>query len=257
VKAAIKRGELPKAKSAPNDATEAVPGDIWLPAGALTDWAEGTTAQTYQPLGPGYAVPALGALLGGDFAGWDIRPDSDAPAVRERRQRICDAFLTVRTIPKEDRMRAPSIDPPLTAKERERARKLADERSEAFDYFRPLAIIALHIATTHATHRAQFQDVATAIETIRRDDFGGEDPLWPEVRDQLEMAETEAERFAETWAAAHDIMRIQLREAAGLEGFPADSWNPETKTFDIPPAPLPEGDHDRDGTLSLIYDWAT
>jgi hypothetical protein len=177
--------------------------------------------------------------------------------VRERRQRICDTFLTVRTIPKEDRMRAPSIDPPLTTKERERARTLADERSEAFDYFRPLAHFARDIATTHAAHRAQLEDVTEAIEAIRRDDFGGEDPLWPEVRERIEMAETEAGRFAETWAAAHDVMRIQLREAVGLEGFPADSWNPETQTFDIPQAPLPEGEHDREGTLSLIYDWAT
>lgn len=257
VKAAIKRGELPKPKPAPKDSVNAEPGDIWLPTGALRDWAEGTTEATYRPHRPGYAVPFLGEVLGGDMGTeWDIRPDSEAEAVKARRELIRDAFLAMRNVHHDERALLPSLDPPLTAKDHERAQRIASELHDALDIGRDLAPFVLDVAKTHATHRAQLEDISEAIETIRREDFGGEDPLWPEVRAILEKAQAEARRFDETWESAHAIMRSHLREAAGLEGYPRDSWNPETETFDIEPVPLPEGEHDLEGTLKLIYGWA-
>lgn len=256
VRAAIKRGELPKPKPAPKRAANAAPGDIWLPCGALEDWAEGTTEETYKTYGPGFVVPFVGALGGELGAEWDIRPDSEAETVKARRALILEALQTSYGVPKDMQERIPSLDPPLTAKDREQALKLLEAR-DASDPIRGLAAFALEVAQTHATHRAQLEDLLEAIEIIRRDNFGGEDPIWTEQRDIIERVQAEARRFEEAWTSAHDIMRTELREAAGLEGWPRDSWNPETKTFDIPPVPLPEGEHDLEGTLRLIYEWAT
>jgi len=114
----------------------------------------------------------------------------------------------------------------------------------------------LDVAKTHATHRAQLEDISAAIEIIRRDDFGDEDPLWAEVRERLEIAQAEARRFEETWASVHAVMQFALREAVGLEAYPRDAWNVETKKLDIEPVPLPEGEHDLEGTLRLIRDWS-
>ncbi len=256
VRTAIKRGELPKPRRAPKNAVNEEPGDIWIPAGALTDWAEGTTEETYKPLDPGSCVPILGEVLKGDVAEWEIRSDSEADAVKARREQMRHTFLDLRAIPRVERKRAPSLDPPLTLNDREGDRKLAEELSRAWSAHHGLALFALDVAQTHATHRAQLEDITAAIEIVCRDDFGGEAPLWAEVRERLEAAQAEAKRFDETWGSANDTMQSVLREAAGLDAYPRDSWNPEIKTLDIPPVPLPTGEHDLESTLRLIQDWS-
>jgi len=258
VKAAIARGELPKPKPAPKDADNAEPGDIWLPSGTLRDWAEGTTEATYKPLPPSFAVPIIGALDDGMRTDWDIRPDSEADRVKARREAMRDVFLDFLrvTIPRDERESFPSFEPPLSRAARERARKQADEIQERLeDLADAPAELALEAAQTHATHRAQLEDLLEAIEIIRRDDFGGEDPLWQEVRDIIERVQAEARRFDETWAGAVDdvYMRRSLRKAQGLEGWPIDETG---KPILDAPVPRPEGEHDLEGTLRLINDWA-
>jgi hypothetical protein len=258
VRAAIKRGELPKPKPAPKDANNADPGDIWLPTGALKDWADGTTEATYKPLPPSFAVPIIGALDDGMRTEWDIRPDGEVERVKAQREAIRDVFLDFLrvTILRDERASFPSFEPPLTRGERDRACKLADEIKERLeDLADEPAGLALEAAQTHATHRAQLEDLLEAIEIIRRDDFGGEDPLWEEVRTLIARVQAEAERFDENWAdALGDVyMRRSLRKAQGLEGWPMDETG---RPIIDAPVPLPEGEHDLEGTLSLIRDWS-
>lgn len=242
--AAIRRGELPKPTRKG--------GEPCLPAGALSDWGKGTTPATFEPFGPGYHVPALGELFGGDLADWDVRPDAEADAVRGRRRELRAVFLSLAGAYGERREAAPALDPPATAAEQRRQRTLAARLSRAWHGRDDLAGLALAAAQAHAGHRGQFEALAAAVEAIRQGDFGGEDPLWPEVRVALDGALAEAARFRDAWQGANETpLRLGLREASGLPPFP-----PRGEGALDEPAPLPEGEVDAGGMEDLIREWA-
>jgi hypothetical protein len=119
-RAAVKIGDLPMPTRRKDEP--------WLPRGELSDWGEGTTSETYEPFGPDYHVPEFG-LVGGSFAAWDVRPDGEAAAVRERRAAMRGVFASiVRDGGKVDAAVADALtpEPPATLAERERRRAAAD-----------------------------------------------------------------------------------------------------------------------------------
>ncbi len=251
--AAIERGELPEPER-----TQDGPA---LPRGTLYDWLHGTTPDTYKPHYPDHAIPAIGRLFGGNFgAKWEIRPDSDADTVRERRGELLKAFLSLAGVHHPERAALTSLDPPLTRAERERAKKLADNVRDAWDGHDQSTEAAVASARSHARQRAQLYAIVAAIETIQRDDFGGEDPLLPEIREALEEALTEAANIQAVWEYAnHAIGSFRLREAMGL---PWGKLIHKEATADEPdplperePAPLPEEEPDVAATVALIHRW--
>jgi len=253
---AIERGDLPKPKRRrkPRGAKIDTEDGLWLPNGALSDWAEGTSEDTYEPLPPGFSIPVIGKLFDNDMqAKWDIYPDSEAEDVKARRSKIRDVFAGFLPVSRIDPSRLPSFDPPLTAKERERSRKLTETLWNEWDKSDDLAEIALDAAKTHAVHRAQLEDLITAIDTVIREDFGGEDPLWPEVRAVTERAQEEAARFDETWDNAQVSLRSTLREMMGLDALSKGENGLPT----IEAAPLPTGEHDVEHMLQLIREWGS
>lgn len=241
IEAAIEAGELPKPKR--------TKGERSLPTGVLSDWSEGTTPETYKPLGPSYFVPAL-QLLGGDFAKWEIHPDDEADTVKKRRREILAALLPLTGRHNQLRDAIEHIEPPSTATQREAAHKYADELHETRNAENALIEIAFESAIVHGTHRAQLDSLAEALAIIQQEDFYGEDPLWPETRAQLETAQEEGNRFQGLWDDANSLgeLRSGLRKLQGLEPYPKDDFNA--------PAPLPEGEPDTAGTLALIRGWS-
>jgi len=247
IDAAIERRELPKPKR--------LDGEPALPWGVLHDWGEGTTPETYTPYGPGYNVPAL-ELFGGDLHDtWDVRPDSEADAVRARRADILDAVRRLSGIPHTEPDPIRSLDPPLTVAAHKKAREHVDRLDKQWRANDPLVELVLDAAKTHAVLRAQIEAIATATEILQRDDFGGEDPLWPETRAHLEAAQAEAARIEETWEMAHiGDMGPALRKAMGLD---PDYWGSLTDDG-FEPAPLPTEETaatDLEEMLRLIRDW--
>ncbi len=251
--AAIQRGELPEPQYKDDE--------LCLPVGVLRDWGEGTTPETFELFGPGFYVPTLGILFGGDFgAKWEIRPDSDADAVRERRGELLKAFLSLAGVLRTERDALPSLDPPLTRAERERAEKLADELHDAWQDRNQSTEAAVAAARSHASQRAQLYAIAAAIETIQRDDFGGEDPLSPEIREALEAALTEATQVQAVWENLNSAgSSFRIREAMGL---PRGQLIHKEATADEPdplpelaPAPLPEEEPDVAMAVDLIRHW--
>lgn len=228
MEAAIERGELPKPKRKD--------GELTLPEGTLKDWGEGTTPDTFEPYAPDHFVPGIdeffsgGVMLGRDE--WEIHPDSEAEAVKARRETMRTALLELAGVPHPQWDRFPSFDPPLTSAARRKAEKLAatlhDEWFEQGDF----AALILAAAETHAVMRAQLEGIAQAIETLTRDEFGGEDPLMPETRATLEAAQEEAATFVKLWQQSERELRIGLYEASGKklnldEPFPLPEKEPD------------------------------
>jgi len=242
ITAAIKRGELPKPKR--HD------GELCLPTGVLSDWGEGTTPETYEPFGPGFTVPGLGQLFMADSAKWEIRPDSEAETVTERRRQLLDVLLDLAGVSRTERDALPSIDPPQTPAEWKQADELAERLFDEWFDRTDTAAMAIAAATAHLIHRSQLDALAGAITAIQRDEFGGEDPLWPEVREALTEALVEAERFDAEWESANETMRTALRRVMGFDPYPKHDLSA--------PAPLPtlSEELDADGTVSLIHSWA-
>jgi len=255
---AIRRGELPKAKPKPPPAEVEIAGwyakgdedEPWLPAGALSDWAIGTTEATFEARSPAFAVPIIGALFeGGTHARWEIRPDEAAADVKARREELREIFLGFTEIFEEARVRAPSLEPPLTLPQLRKARKQATDYAADHLSVHTVAQRAGEAATSHATFRAQLEGFVTAIEIVQRDDFHGEDPLRPHVRSLIEHAQTEALRFAESWAES--MTNLPLLKALGppTEGLPTDTLDK------LREPPLPTNPPDTEEMLRLIRDW--
>ncbi len=239
--AAIKRGELPKPRRKA--------GKPSLPTGTLEAWGEGKA----HDWGPGFYVPAV-ALLNGDFAEWDIRPDSEAEAVRARREEMRRVLLMLAGVHHDERSALPTLlDPPLTDAEHAQATKDAAALQEHLPDYDELAERVLAAATAHASFRAQLDGLAAAVAIIQREDFGGEDPLWEEVRTQLQDAQEEAERIHDIWESVNDVpsLRNALRKPLGLPPISYADGVPDE------PIPLPSQEPDTDEMLKLVREWGT
>ena len=242
--AAIKRGELPKPKRKK--------GELWLPDGVLSDWAEGTTPDTYDIGGPGLNVPMLMPFLGELGATWDIRPDDEAEAVKERRKELYTCLPTPPDIGEELRKLVTTLEPPLTLQEWERDEERAQEIHDAWYSVSDIAEIMHEAATAHAEARSQLEGLAEALEIVRRDDFAGEDPLFPEIRAKLEEAQAEAERFPALWELANAAGLGLRDELYKLQGLEPPAWgSPDAAK----PAPLPTVEPITDEMLQLIHGW--
>lgn len=245
---AIKKGELPKPKRRD--------GEPALPLGVLADWGEGTTEETYTLSYPGAHVPML-ALLDGDLnTEWDIRPDSEADAVKERRSAILKNFPILPGHPEEPKASIPNLDPPLTKKELEQSEALARSLSEESESWAALAELAYDAALSHAEHRSMFEGIREALEIVQRDDFYGEDPLFPEIRAQLDAAQEEADRFPDLWEQANSIGLGLYPSLWRLQGLEEPAWEWEgDKLKPRPVAPMPTKEPQTEAMRKLILDW--
>ncbi len=199
IDAAIARGELPT--------PEPLDGEPALPWGVLHDWGEGTTPETYEPYPPTYHVPAIEVMFGLK-GNWDVRPDSEADAVKERRGKLLDVFVRIAEDAcdaTEEDLRALSLEPPATREERERAAAaVADLSFWGVDRLRE----DLRLVTAqHAIRRAELWAYRDAIDRLQQEVFGGEDPLDPFVRALLGDTWATEERFAETWAKVTEALK--------------------------------------------------
>ncbi len=264
---AIKKGEIPqpselakRIRTVIDDAIEAgeLPkptrkdGELWLPNGVLSDWGQGTTPDTYELYGPGLHVPMLRPFQGELAAEWDIRPNSEAEAVKERRRQLYLFLPVPPDISEELRGLVRNLEPPLTEKELERDEKLADEIQAAWYSSQGLAKLMYDAAVAHADSRYQLAGVREALAIIQERDFYGEDPLWPEIRAQLDATQNEANRFPSLWEHVNEIdtsLREALYKLQGLEppAWKSDDWEK--------PAPIPEKEPNTEEMLQLIRGW--
>lgn len=246
---AVEKGELPKPKRQK--------GELVLPWGVLEDWATGTTEETWELLGPasGEFVPMLRmfhATLGPE---WDIRPDSDADFVKEERRQMLQRLPMRPTIPREVRDEIGTLDPPLTEKERQRDWKRLEELQEKWDSLEFITSMMVNAAEVHAEHRAQFEGIREALEIVQRDDFFGEDPLFPEIRAQLDAAQEEADRFPPLWEQANMNWEIR-RELYKHQGLEPPDISPLADMDELQePAPMPTKEPDTTEMLQLLRGW--
>lgn len=248
---AIKKGEIPKPKRKD--------GELSLPWGVLSDWAEGTTEDTFDIGGPGSGdhVPMLMMFQGLLGPEWDIHPDSDADFVKEERRQMLQRLPMLPTIPREVRDIIGTLDPPLTEKERQQDLEHVQTLREMWYSQNGLAELMLDAATSHAEHRAQLAGLREAVDILQRDEFYGEDPLFPEIRAHMESAQEEAERFPALWEQANSVhpdIRWLLYEVQGLELEPED-WRRADNDELKKPAPFPDKAPETEEMLSLIRAW--
>jgi len=192
VRAAIARGELPKPRKAPKDATNAEPGDLWLPDGALSDWAKGTTEATY-PIHAMDAAPVLEFFLG-SFMRCEVFPDSELERVKAGRAKMREALTRIARIeldvPKET-LEGLSFEPVLSERERSKRSDLVAglwAASDASDDRLKSRQALRFLLTTFAARKAELRALTDIIETFQRETFGGEDPFDPRGREMLERA---------------------------------------------------------------------
>jgi len=194
---AIERGELPRPVCKGND------GGRYLPRGLLSDWAEGTTAETYRPAGPGFAIPAL-ELFTSPGMDYEILPDAEADRVQARRARLREALLPIGWmhlgIPREQ-LEMLSFDPPRNIHERNEARHAVERIWPRSDDARA-GLRA--VAAQFAGKRAEFRVITDVLEMVQREVFGGEDPLDPDVRALVEQTQETARWAEELWAVFLD-----------------------------------------------------
>lgn len=242
---AIERGELRKAKR-PSDTTSKSDG-YWVASGALSDWALGTTEETHEPFGPGFSIPLIDELFAGSmYAKWEIRPDSDAEQVKARREEIRDVFSRLTVLGNRGRDELPSLEPPLTPQAHRKAQKEAHELYESLQEDNKPAKLAVAAANGFAAFRAQLEGLSGAVDIITRDEFYGEDPLWPEVRIHLEAGREEVERFEDAWNDT-SMMNYAIRQEMGL---PTETLEEIRET-----APIPTIEPETQEMLSLIRAW--
>jgi len=194
---AIERGELPTPEHKVNDEGRS------LPRGLLSDWAEGTTAETYRPAGPGFAIPAL-ELFPSPGMSYEILPDTEVDRVRARRAQLRDALLPVGWmhlgIPREQ-LETLNFDPPRNIRERDEARHAVERIWPRADEVRAGL---RSVAAQFAGKRAEFRVLTDVLGTLQREVFGGEDPLDPDIRALVEQTCETARWAEELWAVFLD-----------------------------------------------------
>lgn len=253
-KDAIKRGELPT----PSRKPKAEKAGLWFPYGALHDWAKGTTEESFELPAPAFTVPIIGVFDDQVTAAWDVRPDSEANAVKARRAQTRDVFLAQLrlVIPQEEGENLPSFEPPLTLKERERTAKEAEHWGDIvlWSAERNAAEMALDAAKTHAEHRNQFEDLLAALKIVQDEDFGGEDPVITEYRALWERTEEEADRFVSQWESLHGVLARAIRDVMGLEAPKDEDGGTDIRALYATP-PIPTKEHDVAAIVKLIREW--
>jgi hypothetical protein len=190
--AAVRRGELPKPKR--------TKGGPSLPWGMLSDWLERRELSDYRPRDPGYHVPTL-ELLGALNATWEVRPDGEAEAVRARREQIVTTLARAARIPMEC---LTTPHPPRSRAERERAEREA-ERAWPWSPSGEVLDGAREFGRRHAGIRGELAAVEEVLDKIRDEEFGGEDPLSPELHAMLEQARRDVADFAPMWEQAGGV----------------------------------------------------
>lgn len=189
VRAAISRGELPKPRPPKGHA-----GELWLPDGALSDWAKGTTEATY-PVHAMNAAPALEFFLGYAMR-CDVFPDNELERVRAGRAKLREALVRLGHyelhIP-EDKLARLSLEPVRSDREREKASDyaaslwaVADNRIERGEALRALM-------RTFGERKAALRALTDTLDLLQRNVFGGEDPLDEDARPMLAAAWEAAE----------------------------------------------------------------
>ena len=190
--AAIKRGELPTSTT-----TEEGP---CLPWGACAAWL--MPGQEHEPYGPDWHIPLVEAL-GGAWAKWEIRPDSEQEAVTARRELLARTLSGVAAL---HLSKLPgTIHPPasLEAWEAEHERVQAAWPWEDSDW----RGLAEHIGANQASNRAQWQAVQAVLEECRVEDFGGEDPIPTDLRAHLDGVEATMGRVDAAYEEAGKVFR--------------------------------------------------
>lgn len=191
VRAAIDRGELPKPRKAPKDATIHAGDDtIWLPDGTLSDWAKGTTEATY-PVTAGDVSPVLGFFTCSTMP-CEVLPDSESERARERRSKLRDALMRIARhslgIP-QDILDSLSFEPVRTEREWKRATDYEAKLWKASDHRLDKPDDAYRaVMRTFAERKATLRMLTDIIETLQAEIFGGEDPLDTRARELLEDA---------------------------------------------------------------------
>ncbi|MBI4302172.1 MAG: hypothetical protein HY664_06170 [Chloroflexi bacterium] len=185
---AVEGGELPQPKSMRKPA---------LPWGTLSNWLHRKDATACEPYPPDYYVPAL-EFLGALMARWDVRPDSEAAAVNARRDEIVNVLAYVAGLSLE---RGLDPRPHKSEAQRRRALKKMEPMNPWLPYNQTVEAMQA-LGRRHGHLRNHLQVLNEVLEAIRREDFGGEDPLLPVVRSLLAQAQKELEDFAEWWQLA-------------------------------------------------------
>ncbi|MDP9364525.1 MAG: hypothetical protein M3Q10_09940, partial [Chloroflexota bacterium] len=67
-------------------------------------------------------------------------------------------------------------------------------------------------AAEHAGRRAHLAAYEAAVERLQREEFGGEDPLAPLLRNLLEQTAATERRYEELWGAVTGALRPTLGE---------------------------------------------
>lgn len=196
VRAAIARGELPKPRKAPQDATIHADADtLWLPHGALTDWATGTTEATY-PVTAGDAAPILGFFTWSSMP-CEVFPDNDAERVRAKRAKLRDVLLRIARydlhIP-QDKLDKLSVEPARSEREWTRASDYEAKLWQASDDHMTKPEPFRAVMQTFAERQATLRVLTDIIETLQAEIFGGEDPLDTRARELLDSAREAAKQ---------------------------------------------------------------
>lgn len=186
---AVEAGQLPQPKSTPKAPA--------LPWGTLCDWLHQSDGSAYEPYPPDYHIPAL-ELLGALMPRWDVRPDSEAEAVHARREEIVNALASVAGLPWKTRLHP---HPHKNAAQRQRDAKKMEAMNPWLSDNKTLEAVQT-LGRRHGELRNHLQVLREVLETIQREDFGGEDLLLPKVRSLLDKAQEEIEGFAEWWKRA-------------------------------------------------------
>jgi hypothetical protein len=194
--AAIAAGELPAPVQTPKGPA--------LPRGAFTDWLHQREPAAHEPYPPEWHVAAV-YVLRGLFCRWDVRPDEEAEQVRRRRAEMVRTLAGLTGLSAEQ---IPPADPPASRDEWERQRAAveaawpwtptADETAEVQD-----------TATFYSDIRRETLALLAAVETVQREEFGGEDPLQPRIRAALEDLRTAEQSMTAGWGDGAGLYRYR------------------------------------------------
>jgi hypothetical protein len=201
----IARGDLPTRKRTQQGIT--------LPRGVLTDSEEGTTPNGSEPGSPTVHVPVL-ALVGGEGAAWDVRPDTEQDDVVARREALLAIASDIMTA--LGGLGAAGVAgltlEPVTGAERD---QMAEQVRHLWPWDHDRDRHRLQeLVRAHARHWAEAQAYRAVIATLQATEFGGEDPLDPMVRALLLSLEATEAEFTDLWSVTVAALAPSFRDEA-------------------------------------------